>query len=142
MKRIGILAGIWIVLILAPYWLPFIGGYTPLGTRVLVYGLAAMALNYLLGFTGVLSFGHAAYFGLGAYGAGMTIKYFGFGTIESIGAGVLLGTVAAVVLANGRGFSGRRGGSQSQRLGAVARFALRSRACNRFDVAARRGNLR
>ena len=29
-----------------------------------------MALNFLLGFTGVLSFGHAAYFGLGAYGVG------------------------------------------------------------------------
>ena len=37
--------------------------------------LAAMALNFLLGFTGVLSFGHAAYFGLGAYGVGMTISY-------------------------------------------------------------------
>ena len=34
-----------------------------------------MALNFLLGYTGVLSFGHAAYFGLGAYGAAMTIKY-------------------------------------------------------------------
>ncbi|MFP5407487.1 MAG: hypothetical protein ACLGHY_14510, partial [Gammaproteobacteria bacterium] len=31
--------------------------------------------NVLLGFTGVLSFGHAAYFGLGAYGAGLTLKY-------------------------------------------------------------------
>ena len=43
--------------------------------RVLVLALAAMSLNFLLGFTGVLSFGHAAYFGLGAYGAGLTIKY-------------------------------------------------------------------
>ena len=34
-----------------------------------------MSLNFLLGFTGVLSFGHAAYFGLGAYGAGLTLKY-------------------------------------------------------------------
>ena len=47
-----------------------VGGYTELGSRVLVLALAAMALNFLLGFTGVLSFGHAAYFGLGAYGAG------------------------------------------------------------------------
>ena len=37
--------------------------------------LAAMSLNFLLGYTGVLSFGHAAYFGLGGYGAGMAIKY-------------------------------------------------------------------
>ena len=49
-----------------------VGGYTALGTRVVVLGLAAMSLNFLLGYTGVLSFGHAAYFGLGAYGAGMT----------------------------------------------------------------------
>ena len=50
--------------------MPPLGGYTALGTRVLVLGLAAMSVNFLLGFTGVLSFGHAAYFGLGAYGAG------------------------------------------------------------------------
>ena len=42
---------------------------------MLVLGLAAMSLNFLLGFTGVLSFGHAAYFGLGAYGAGFALKY-------------------------------------------------------------------
>ena len=60
------LGAIWAVLLLAPYWLPPLGGYTALGTRVLVLGLAAMSVNFLLGFTGVLSFGHAAYFGIGA----------------------------------------------------------------------------
>ncbi len=35
-----------------------------------------MALNFLLGYTGVLSFGHAAYFGLGAYGAAVMMKYY------------------------------------------------------------------
>ena len=34
-----------------------------------------MSVNFLLGFTGVLSFGHAAYFGLGAYGAGLALKF-------------------------------------------------------------------
>ena len=58
-----------------PWWMNAVGGYTELAIRVVVLGLAAMALNFLLGFTGVLSFGHAAYFGLGAYGAAMTIKY-------------------------------------------------------------------
>ena len=53
-----------------PFWLGAIGGYTELATRIVVMGLAAMSLNFLLGFTGVLSFGHAAYFGLGAYGDG------------------------------------------------------------------------
>ena len=42
---------------------------------MVIYALAAMALNFLLGYTGVLSFGHAAYFGLGAYGTALTIKY-------------------------------------------------------------------
>ena len=69
------LAAIWAVLLLAPYWMPPLGGYTALGTRVLVLGLAAMSVNFLLGFTGVLSFGHAAYFGLGAYGAGFALKF-------------------------------------------------------------------
>ncbi|MFI4987557.1 MAG: branched-chain amino acid ABC transporter permease [Alphaproteobacteria bacterium] len=81
-----------------PYWLPFVGGYTALGSRVLVLALAAMALNFLLGFTGVLSFGHAAYFGLGAYGAGMTIKYLVPSTPVGIIAGVVVGTVAAALI--------------------------------------------
>jgi branched-chain amino acid transport system permease protein len=67
-RRLLGLAAIWAVLLLAPYWMPPLGGYTALGTRVLVLGIAAMSVNFLLGFTGVLSFGHAAYFGLGAYG--------------------------------------------------------------------------
>ena len=66
---------VWLLLLFMPFWMTAIGGYTELATRIVVMGLAAMSLNFLLGFTGVLSFGHAAYFGLGAYGAAMTIKY-------------------------------------------------------------------
>jgi branched-chain amino acid transport system permease protein len=86
---------IWLVLLTAPYWINWVGGYTPLGSRVLVLALAAMSLNFLLGFTGVLSFGHAAFFGLGAYGVGMTIKYL----IPSTPLGVLVGMLAAVAAA-------------------------------------------
>jgi len=89
---------LWLALLLAPYWLPWIGGYTALGTRVLVMALAAMALNFLLGFTGVLSFGHAAYFGLGAYGAGMTIKYLVPSTPLGMLVGVLAGTLAGAAI--------------------------------------------
>ena len=74
-----------------PLWLPLIGGYTALAGRVLVLGLAAMGLNLLLGFTGVLSFGHAAYFGLGAYGAGLTLRYLVHSTTLAMLAGTLLG---------------------------------------------------
>jgi branched-chain amino acid transport system permease protein len=91
---------LWIALLTMPYWMGFVGGYTGLATRVLVLGLAAMALNFLLGFTGVLSFGHAAYFGLGAYGAGLLLKYQYFppSTILAIFEDVLVGTVAAAVV--------------------------------------------
>ena len=92
------LAALWAVLISAPWWMPLVGGYTALGTRVLVLGLAATALNFLLGFTGVLSFGHAAYFGLGAYGAGLTLKYLADSTPLALLDGTLLGALAGAVL--------------------------------------------
>jgi branched-chain amino acid transport system permease protein len=98
MKKYGSTALVWLLLLSAPYWLNALGGYTELGSRVLVLGLAAMALNFLLGFTGVLSFGHAAYFGLGAYGAGMTLKYLSASTPLSLVVGIAVGTFAAAVL--------------------------------------------
>ena len=92
------LAAIWAALLLAPYWMPPLGGYTALGTRVLVLGLAAMSVNFLLGFTGVLSFGHAAYFGLGAYGAGFALKFLAPSTPLALVCGALLGGVAGALL--------------------------------------------
>ncbi len=87
-----------VLLLLMPFWMGAIGGYTELATRIVVMGLAAMSLNFLLGFTGVLSFGHAAYFGLGAYGAAMAIKYLGAGTLPAMGLGMLVATLAAMVI--------------------------------------------
>jgi branched-chain amino acid transport system permease protein len=91
-------AVIWIVLLTMPYWMGAIGGYTELASRVVILGLAAMALNFLLGFTGVLSFGHAAYFGLGAYGAAMSIKFFAPSTPLAIVVGIVVGTLAAAAI--------------------------------------------
>ena len=89
---------VWLLLLAMPLWVPFVGGYVQLGTQVVVLGLAAMALNFLLGYTGVLSFGHAAYFGLGAYGAAMTIRYLVPSTGLSIVIGTLVGTIAAAII--------------------------------------------
>jgi branched-chain amino acid transport system permease protein len=88
---------IWALLLTAPFWLPLLGGYTAIAGRVLVMALAAMGLNLLLGYTGVLSFGHAAYFGLGAYGAGLTLKYVAATTPLAILAGTLLGGIAGTL---------------------------------------------
>jgi branched-chain amino acid transport system permease protein len=89
---------LWLALLTLPYWVNWIGGYTALGSRVLVLALAAMSVNFLLGFTGVLSFGHAAYFGLGAYGVGLTIKYLVPNTLAGIAVGVSLGALAAALI--------------------------------------------
>jgi branched-chain amino acid transport system permease protein len=92
-----VLIAIWAALLTVPFWLPFLGGYTALAGRVLVFGLAAMGLNLLLGFTGVLSFGHAAYFGLGAYGAGLTLRYVVHSTPVAMLAGTLFGGLAGTL---------------------------------------------
>jgi branched-chain amino acid transport system permease protein len=97
-RKVTAIAAIWVALLAAPYWMVPLGGYTALGTRVLVLGLAAMSLNFLLGFTGVLSFGHAAYFGLGAYGAGLSLKFLALSTPLSLLCGMLLGGIAGAVL--------------------------------------------
>jgi branched-chain amino acid transport system permease protein len=89
---------VWLLLLAMPFWLVAVGGYVELGTRVVVLGLAAMALNFLLGYTGVLSFGHAAYFGLGAYGTGMVIRYLVPSTGLGIVVGTLVGTLAAAII--------------------------------------------
>ena len=94
----GLDVAICLLLLFAPFWMNAIGGYTELATRIVVMGLAAMSLNFLLGFTGVLSFGHAAYFGLGAYGTAMAIKYWGVGSIPAIVLGVVVATIAAMII--------------------------------------------
>jgi branched-chain amino acid transport system permease protein len=89
---------VWLLLLAMPFWLVAVGSYVELGTRVVVLGLAAMALNFLLGYTGVLSFGHAAYFGLGAYGTGMMIRYVVPSTSLGIVVGTFVGTLAAAII--------------------------------------------
>ena len=88
---------IWALLATVPLWLPMLGGYTALAGRVLVFALAAMSFNLLLGFTGIMSFGHAAYFGLGAYGCGLFLKYVASSTPLAMVAGTLLGGIAGTL---------------------------------------------
>jgi branched-chain amino acid transport system permease protein len=54
--------------------LPFVGVYPIFVMKVLCYALFACAFNLLLGFTGLLSFGHAAFLGTAAYVTGHAIK--------------------------------------------------------------------
>ena len=56
------------VLIVAPLVLPDLLGASFL-TEILIWGLLAMSSDLLIGYTGMISFGHSAFFGLGMYGA-------------------------------------------------------------------------
>jgi branched-chain amino acid transport system permease protein len=68
---------------------------TPLATEILIWTIFGLGFNILLGYTGVLSFGHAAYFGLGAYSAGLAFRYWN----ASIPVGIAVGVLAAMLLA-------------------------------------------
>lgn len=53
--------------------LPFITPYKALASQMLVFAIFAIGYDIAFGYTGLLSFGHAAFFGLGAYGTGLTL---------------------------------------------------------------------
>ena len=88
-----------LALLTLPLWIAHVGGYTDIASRVLIYALAAMGLNLLLGFTGGLSFGHAAYFGLGSYAVGLMLKYATHSVPLALVVGTLTGGIVATLLA-------------------------------------------
>jgi branched-chain amino acid transport system permease protein len=73
---------------------PVIGLYPVFVMKLLCFALFACAFNLLLGFTGLLSFGHAAFFGSAAYVTGWFIK--AMGSTPEIG--IVVGVVAAALL--------------------------------------------
>ena len=88
MKKIAY-AGILIAALIAPAVL-----YPVLLMKILCFALFACAFNLLIGFTGLLSFGHAAFFGGASYFAGHALKVWGLPTEI----GILIGTVCAAGL--------------------------------------------
>jgi len=80
---------------------PLIGLYPVFLMKLLCFALFACAFNLLLGFTGLLSFGHAAFFGSGAYVAGWFIKAQGWspelGMLAAVVASAFLGLLFGLV---------------------------------------------
>lgn len=81
---------VFIIFALFPF-IPFVGRYTSLGTEVVIWSLFALGFNILLGYTGLPSFGHGAFFGIGAYAAGIFFL--------QVHKGVWLPLILAVVIA-------------------------------------------
>ena len=64
----------------------------------LIFAIAALGFNLLLGYTGLLSFGHSAYFGMGAYAVAFIVKYFNITSMEVFLLGGILASGAIAAL--------------------------------------------
>ncbi len=72
--------------------------YVFLGTDILIMGLFAVSLNLLLGYTGLVSFGQAAYFGVGAYTCALLMKKASIAFPISFAAAGVFGAIAAFII--------------------------------------------
>jgi branched-chain amino acid transport system permease protein len=81
----------WLATLLPFYFLP---DYLQLASQIAITALFALSLDLILGYAGIVSLGHAAYFGTAAYGAALFSKFVWSDPL----AGVLVGTVAAALL--------------------------------------------
>jgi branched-chain amino acid transport system permease protein len=90
------------VIFVAALFVPGLGSkfYTFLATDIVILGLFAVSLNLLLGYTGLVSFGHAAYFGIGAYMCAILMKTYAVPFVFAF----LIGGVAAAAFATLFGF--------------------------------------
>ena len=100
-------------------WLPFAAAlavffalpeYVPFGARVLVYILFALSLDLILGYAGIVTLGHTAFFGLGAYVAGILGAKAGVSDpllqlVAAGAAGALLGVATGAVILRTRGLT-------------------------------------
>ena len=82
-----------VILLTLPLWIS-----VSTATDILIFGLYAMGFNVALGFAGVLSFGHTAFFGLGAYGAGMALRYFETSVWIALGWGLVAASLGALII--------------------------------------------
>jgi len=85
-------------------WLPWIAaigiyflfdGYLALGSQILIMVLFALSLDLVVGYAGIVTLGHAAFFGIGAYTAGILAKFGGW--TEPITGLIVAGAVAGVL---------------------------------------------
>src|SRR5256712_6942231 len=77
---------------------PVIGLYPVFVMKLLCFAVFACAFNLLLGFTGLLSFGHAAFMGSAAYATGWLVRSAGWPVELGIAAGVAVGALLGLVV--------------------------------------------
>jgi branched-chain amino acid transport system permease protein len=101
---------LWIFLLFAIYpLLPYIGNFTSLGTELLLWFIFTLSFNLCLGYTGLPSFGHGAFYGVGSYGAALTFLHlsgkdgFFFPLLMAILAGGVFAAFLGFIIRNKKG---------------------------------------
>ncbi len=88
------------IVLTMPFWLVWLGGYEALATKIVIWAIFALGFDILLGFTGYLSFGHAAFFGTAAYVTGLSLKHLSADILPAL----VLTALVSVVLAAAIGY--------------------------------------
>src|SRR5258705_11355913 len=91
------------MLVVASWWA--VGEHALLANEVAIVGLFAVSLDLILGYAGIVSLGHAAFFGFGSYGAALFAKHVMpdplVGMVFAIAISALLGAVTSVLILRG-----------------------------------------
>jgi branched-chain amino acid transport system permease protein len=93
-RRPGVAIAVLVLLVILPWVVPAF--QTIQVSYGLIFAIAALGFNLLLGYTGLLSFGHSAFFGVGAYMPALLVKYAGVTSMEAY---VVAGVAGALVTA-------------------------------------------
>ncbi len=90
---------VWIAAVVALALVPLSGTYvTGLAAEILIFAIFAMSLDLLIGYTGLMSFGHAAFFGVSTYTMVILGVHLGWSGWIGFAAGVAMSTLAAFVI--------------------------------------------
>ncbi|MDS1140840.1 branched-chain amino acid ABC transporter permease [Pusillimonas sp. SM2304] len=91
-----VLALVLALLIALPWIAPFF--YIFIATEILILGLFAASFNLIFGYTGMLSFGHAAFFGVGSYATAMLLQSMQWPLLACLLAAIVAGAVLALII--------------------------------------------
>ncbi|AEC20438.1 inner-membrane translocator [Pusillimonas sp. T7-7] len=93
---LGVLVFVLALLVALPWIAPFF--YIFIATEILILGLLAASFNLIFGYTGMLSFGHAAFFGVGSYATAMLLQSMQWPLLACLLVAVLAGALLALVI--------------------------------------------
>jgi branched-chain amino acid transport system permease protein len=89
----------WLIFASVPLWIESVGLYQYIGVEILIFAIYALAYNIVLGHAGLPSFGHGAFFGIGAYAFGLAQHHVLPNLWFCLGAAALAAAVAGLIVA-------------------------------------------